>query len=232
MPRPLRINAPNVFFHILNRGNNRQTVFRDEKDFIYFLQLVKRYKKELRFRLFHLCLMPNHIHFMLEPTVEGSLSKILLKLTLAYTRYFNKKYHAVGHVWQGRFKSSLIEKENYFIQCGLYVELNPVRAKLVVKPEDWPWSSYRFYAFGEKDNLVGELIDPDPYYLDLDEDHYNRQRKYRNNISDIMGEGFLEGIRQNLDGGIFGSPNFIQIAKEKFKIKSLKPPGRPRKNQS
>lgn len=189
-------------------------------------------KKELKFRLYHLCLMPNHIHFVLEPTIEGSLSKILLKLTLAYTRYSNKKYRGVGHVWQGRFKSSLIDKENYFIWCGLYVELNPVRARLVSKPEDWPWSSYRFYAFGEKDNLIGELIDPDPYYLDLDENQENRQKKYINNVSEVMKERFLKDIRQNLDGGIFGSLSFIKITKEKFKISSPKSPGRPRKGKN
>ena len=232
MSRPLRITAPNLFFHVLNRGNNRQTIFKAKDDFIYFLQLLKRYKKELKFRLYHFCLMPNHVHFVLEPTIEGSLSKILLKLTLAYTRYFNKKYHGVGHVWQGRFKSSLIEKEDYFIWCGLYVELNPVRAKIVGKPEDWPWSSYRFYAFGEKDNLIGELIDFDPYYLYFDKDQFGRQKKYGDNFRDIMKEKFLEGIRQDLDRGIFGSPNFIQITKENFKIGSSKPPGRPRKEKN
>lgn len=105
MPRPLRITAPNIFFHILNRGNNRQTVFRDEEDFIYFLQLLKRYKKELKFRLYHFCLMPNHIHFVIEPTIEGSFSKILLKLTLAYTRYFNKKYQGVAMFGKGDLRA-------------------------------------------------------------------------------------------------------------------------------
>lgn len=176
--------------------------------------------------------MPNHIHFVIEPSIEGSLSRILLKITLAYTRYFNKKYRGVGHVWQGRFKSSLIDKEDYLIRCGLYAELNPVRAGLAVKPEDWSWSSYRFYAFGENDYLIGELIDPDPYYLDLSRDQISRQERYRESIVDVMKEKFIQDIRQGLDGGVFGSQNFLQIAKEKFKIKSIKPSGRPRKNQS
>ena len=119
MPRPLRITLPNLPFHILNRGNNRQKVFIDEFDFIYFIDLLKRFKKELNFKLYHFCLMPNHTHFIMEPTTEGSLPKIMLKLTLAHTRYFNKKYHGVGNVWQGRYKSSLIDKDNYFIWCGI-----------------------------------------------------------------------------------------------------------------
>ncbi|MBM3251019.1 MAG: hypothetical protein FJZ07_02180, partial [Candidatus Nealsonbacteria bacterium] len=99
MPRPLRITTPNIPFHILNRGNNRQEVFKDEEDFEFFLNLLKRYKKELFFKLYHFCLMPDHTHFVLEPTIEESLPKIMLKLTLSHTRYFNKKYRGVGHVW-------------------------------------------------------------------------------------------------------------------------------------
>jgi len=231
MPRPLRITLPNLPFHILDRGNNHQVVFRDEKDFIYFLKLLKRYKKELKFKLYHLCLMPNHIHLMIEPTIEGSLSKIMMRLTLAYSAYFNGKYKAVGHVWQGRYKSSLIDKEGYFIWCGIYIELNPVRAGLVARPEDWRWSSYRFYAFEETNPLIKELIDIDPYYQDLGNTPKERQRKYRENIEGVMKEKFLKDIRQKLDEGVFGGSVFIQQMKKKFKISSLRPRGRPRKKK-
>ena len=227
MPRPLRITVPNFPFHILNRGNNRQVVFREEEDFVYFLKLLKRYKKELKFKLYHFCLMPNHSHFMIEPTIEGSLSKIMLKLTLAYTWYFNKKYRGVGHVWQGRYKSSLLDKEDYFIWCGLYNELNPTRAKLVERPEDWPWSSFRFYAFGEIDPLMAELIDMDPYYLELGSGPQERQKQYRENMEGVMKEEFLKNIREKLDEGVFGRSNFVEEMKKKFKIKSLRPKGRP-----
>jgi putative transposase len=231
MPRPLRITVPNLPFHILDRGNNRQIVFREEEDFVYFLKLLKRYKKELKFKLYHFCLMPNHIHFMIEPTTAGSLPKIMMRLTLAYSSYFNRKYGGVGHVWQGRYKSSLIDKENYFIWCGLYVELNPVRAGLVEKPEDWRWSSYNFYAFGKVDSLIGGLIDVDPYYLQLGGNSEERQKGYRQNIEGVMKEKFLEDIREELNQGVFGSPNFITTVKEKFKIRSLKRRGRPRKEE-
>jgi len=98
MPRPLRITVPNLLFHVLDRGNNRQIVFREERQEEDFLKLLKRYKKELKFRLYHFCLMPNHIHFVIEPTIAGSLPKIMIRLTLAYSSYFNKKYGGVGHV--------------------------------------------------------------------------------------------------------------------------------------
>jgi len=231
MPRPLRITIPYLPFHILDRGNNRQIVFREDEDFVYFLKLLKRYKKELKFKLYHLCLMSNHIHFLIEPTVEGSLPKIMMRLTLAYSVYFNKKYGGVGHVWQGRYKSSLIDKEDYFIWCGLYIELNPVRAKLVTQPEDWRWSSYNFYAFGEIDPLIENLIDVDPYYLQLGSSPGERQKRYRQNIEGVMEERFLKDIREKLNEGVFGNLNFIKEMKEKFKIRSLRCRGRPRKEE-
>ena len=230
MPRPLRITVPNLFFHILNRGNNRQTIFRDEEDFLFFIQLLKRYKKELKFRLYHFCLMPNHTHFLMEPTIENSLSKIMLKLTLAYTWYFNRKYKSVGHVWQGRFKSSLLDRESYFLWCGLYIELNPVRAKLAARPEDWRWSSYCFYALEEGDRLMDGLVDFDPYYLELGNNLLKRRERYREEIEGA-GEEFLGNIRKQLDEGVYGRPEFVREMKEKFKIKSLRLSGRPRKGE-
>lgn len=232
MPRPLRITIPNLPFHVLNRGNNRQIVFREEEDFVYFVKLLKRYKKELKFKLYHFCLMPNHLHFVIEPTIEGSLSKIMLRLTLAYTWYFNHKYGGVGHAWQGRFKSSLLDKEDYFIWCGLYNELNPVRAGLVARPEDWRWSSYRFYAFGEIDPLMEGLIDIDPYYLQLGRSDDERQKKYRENVEGVMKEEFLKNIRKQLDRGIFGGVEFVKEMSERFKIKLPRPRGRPRQEKN
>jgi len=79
MPRPLRITIPDIPFHILNRGNNRQMIFRDDEDYEFFIDLLVRYKKELLFKLYHFCLMPNHTHFVMEPTIEGSLSRAMLK---------------------------------------------------------------------------------------------------------------------------------------------------------
>jgi len=169
---------------------------------------------------------------MIEPTVEGSLPKIMMRLTLAYSSFFNKKYRGVGHVWQGRYKSSLVDKEDYFIWCGLYVELNPVRAGLVARPENWRWSSYNFHAFGKTDPLLEGLIDADPYYLKLGNTFQERQKKYQEQMEGVVKEeAFLRNIRKKLDEGVFGKPSFIQEMKEKFKIKSLKPRGRPRREE-
>lgn len=175
--------------------------------------------------------MPNHIHLQMEPTQERGISKIMHRLTLAHTWYFNKKHHAVGHVWQGRFKSSLIDKDEYFLQCGLYIELNAKRAGLVEKPEDWPWSSYKLYAFGKSEPLVEEIVDLDPFYLELADNPKKRQKIYRRMVEEAMEEDFLKKIREELDEGVFGSSQFIEEAKIRFEIKSLNPRGRPKKGK-
>lgn len=231
MARPLRISVANLPFHVLDRGNNRQTVFHGEADFVYYLRLLRRYKDELKFKLYHFCLMPNHFHLVLEPTIEGSLAKTMMRLTLAYSWYFNQRYGGVGHVWQGRYKSSLVDKENYFIWCGLYVELNPVRAGLVSKPEDWRWSSYRFHASGEMEHVTKGLVDASAYYLELGHTVGERQKSYREEALEVMKEESLKGIREKLDGGVFGRQDFVREAKERFKIGSLRPRGRPRKGE-
>ena len=231
MARPLRVTTANIPFHILDRGNNRQIIFYNEEDFIYFLKLLIRYKKELKFKLYHLCLMPNHIHLMIEPLIDGNLPRIMMRLTLAYSSYFNKKYQGVGHVWQGRYKSSIIDKDNYFIWCGLYVEINPLRAGLVEKPEDWQFSSYGFYAFGKAHPLIEKLIDIDPYYQGLGNSSEKRQKRYRQYVNNVINETFLKDIRNQLDEGVFGEKKFIQAMKTKFKIRSLRGRGRPRKEE-
>lgn len=231
MARPLRITVPNLPFHVLDRGNNRQIVFQEEADFVYYLRLLRRYKDELKFKLYHFCLMPNHFHLVLEPTIEGSLPKIMMRSTLAYSWYFNQRYGGVGHVWQGRYKSSLVDKENYFIWCGLYVELNAVRAGLVSKPEDWRWSSYRFHAFGEIDPLTKGLVDTSAYYSELGHAVGERQKNYRDDVADVMKEEFLKGIREKLDEGVFGKEDFVREARERFKIGSVRSRGRPRKGE-
>ena len=170
------------------------------------------------------------IHLMIEPLIDGSLPKIMMRLTLAYSSYFNRKYRGVGHVWQGRYKSSIIDKDNYLIWCGLYIEINPLRAGLVEKPEDWQFSSYEFYAFSKAHPLIEKLIDIDPYYYQgLGNSLKERQERYRQYINDVIDETFLKGIRDQLNEGVFGEKKFIQKMKTKFKIRSLRGKGRPRK---
>lgn len=231
MGRPLRINVPNIPFHVLSRGNNKQVVFCEPAEFDYYLKLIKKYKEEFKFKLYHFCLMPNHLHFQIEPTIEGSLSKFMQKITLAHTKFFHQKYGTVGHIWQGRYKSSLIDRDEYFLHCGFYIEQNPRRKGLVEKAEDWKWSSYKFYAFGEKDSLIAAIIDPDPFYLELSLNPEKRQKFYREMAERVMEDYFLKRIRSSLDHGVFGREEFFREMKDRFKDSFLRGRGRPPKNR-
>ena|SRR3989338_1559018 len=178
MPRSPRLLLPLSFYHVMTRGNNKNTIFRFDSDYFYFLNLIEKYKKELEFHLFHYCLMPNHVHLLIQTKKADHFSLFMKKLNLAYFHYYRRHYEWIGHFWQDRFKSQPVGKDDYFIQCGKYIELNPVRANIVEKPEDYYYSSYRYYIFGEKNSLITE----DFMYQSLSSKKEERQKKYNEMI--------------------------------------------------
>jgi len=155
MPRTARVTLDNVYYHIITRGNQKQKVFEDASDYQRYLSLVARYKKKFCFKLFCFCLMPNHVHLIIEVDNHERLQKIMRGLNLSYTLYFNFKYKKVGHLWQDRFKSRIIEKDTYFLKCIDYIEANPIRANLVKNIYEYPWNSYNFRVKNNKimDNI-------------------------------------------------------------------------------
>lgn len=214
MPRQARIIIPNFPYHVLNRGNNKEIVFFDDEDFRFFLRQVKKYKEKFGIKIYHYCLMPNHYHFLVEPPTPDALAKFMQALMLVYAQHIQRKYGKVGHIWQGRYKSPIIEKEDYLVQCGYYIEDNPRRAGLKKDLKDWSWSSYQFYAFGKPDPIV----DIDPDYLKLGAMPEERQENYRKYIMRTQDEKWLENIRQRLHQGILGSEGFIKEMVERYKI--------------
>lgn len=154
MPRGARILMRNVCYHIVNRGNQKQNIFLEDNDYIKFLEILKHYKRKCRFRLYGYCLMPNHIHMILWPKDPAGLAKFMQGILQTYSICFSKKYKKPGRIWQGRFKSMIVEKDNYFLDCIYYVEMNPVRAGLVSSPAQYRWSSYRERVFGDKTGLL------------------------------------------------------------------------------
>lgn len=155
MPRTARITLENGCYHIITRGNQKQSVFIDSQDYEKYLHIVTKYKKRYKFKLYCFCLMPNHVHLIIEVKNPSMLNKIMRGLNLSYTLYFNSKYEKVGHLWQDRFKSKIIEKDAYLLECINYIELNPLRASLASNIEKYPWSSYNFRMInnGILDNL-------------------------------------------------------------------------------
>ena len=143
MPRGPRLVLDNAIYHIITRGNQRQRVFWDQFDYTKYLKKLKFYKKGLGFKLYGYCLMPNHIHIIGQMERKENLAIFMQSINNSYTFYFNFKYKKVGHLWQGRFKSKIITKNRYLLDCISYVELNPVRANIVISPCEYKWSSYK-----------------------------------------------------------------------------------------
>ena len=157
MPAGPRLLIKNACYHITTRGNQRQQIFFDEKDYKRYLLILRKFKRKFSFLLYGYCLMPNHIHLIGEPKLSVSMAKFMQGLSRSYTAYFNKRYKKVGHLWQGRFKSKVIIKDNYLIDCTHYVEFNPVRAKIVNSAGEYYWSSYQERILGK--NTFIRLLD-------------------------------------------------------------------------
>src|SRR5579859_4324221 len=158
MPRtPRRFElSENICYHVINRGHNRETVFRDDADRLAFLKRLGEYKTRFQFQLFHSCLRDNHFHLVLRPHAPRDLPRLMAGLLRSYVHYYHKRYRFVGHLWQGRFKSPAVQADPYLLSCGRYVERNSVAARLVKSPWDYRWSSCRAVALGEADALVDE----------------------------------------------------------------------------
>lgn len=155
MPRKARLILENVCYHIITRGNQKQAIFRDKDDYETYMGFVSKYKQKYGFKLYGWCLMNNHIHMVIE---SGLLAKAMHGINLSYAQYFSYKYKAVGHFWQDRYKSYPIQKDSYLINCISYIEYNPVRAQIALRPEDHEWSSYRARILGGKNHLLDNLV--------------------------------------------------------------------------
>ena len=175
MPRKPRVFKDEGYYHVISRGNNQEPVFLSDNDFRVFKQAVLEAKLKYPFKLFHYCLMPNHVHLLLQVSKGRELSKIMHLILLIYSRWFKKQTGHTGHLWQGRFRSPLIDKESYMLECGRYVERNPVIAGIVKTPEDYVWSSHPHYAHGTADPLV----DDDPYFESFGINLIERRKNYR-----------------------------------------------------
>lgn len=145
MSRPLRLEFEGAVYHVTSRGNERAAIFRDDADREKFLEIVASIVDRQRWLLHAYCLMGNHYHLLVE-TPRGNLSSGMQRLNGRYTQLFNRRHRRAGHVLEGRYKAIHVEKEAHLLELCRYVVLNPVRARLVERPEDWRWSSYRMTA--------------------------------------------------------------------------------------
>lgn len=153
MARKPRIEFPGGLYHIITRGNRREEVFLDDSDYKRYLDLLSHYHNRYNFLLYAYVLMPNHTHLLIEQN-ETPISKIMQGINQSYTQYFNKRYNKVGHLFQGRYKALLCDKDGYLLVLVRYIHLNPVRAHIVKMPEDYVWSSHNAYIGDKKQDFV------------------------------------------------------------------------------
>src|SRR3954471_7167052 len=153
MPRPPRIVRAGQTLHLVQRGNNRTACFTCDQDRAYFAHLLRRIGERTGCAIHAYVLMRNHVHLLLTVSEARSPSRMMQTLGRRYVRYFNDRVERTGTLWEGRFRSSVIDSERYFFQCSRYIEMNPVRAGLAMRPVDYPWSSYRCNALGAFDGL-------------------------------------------------------------------------------
>ncbi|MFA5310976.1 MAG: transposase [Candidatus Omnitrophota bacterium] len=213
MPRTRRIiPIEEAALHIVCRGNNRQRIFYDDGDKLKYYALLCELKHENGVDILNYCIMDNHVHSISYLRSENNLSKFMKQVNLSYFHYYKKKYGYCGHLWQNRFRSNIIEYDRYLLQCGKYIELNPVRAGMVNSPGEYLFSSYNYYSNGKPDSLVTTS----PVYRGLSDSPSARQKNY---INFVINGSIINStvIAKNL---YIGSPEFIAMYQERFKIKN------------
>lgn len=192
MAKKKRIWYPGAVYHITNRGNRRADIFRDEEDYQVYLSILQQTMDRYSYILYSYCLMTNHIHLQLE-TKDVEIWHIMRNINLLYTKYFNNKYNYIGHLFQGRYKSEVIESDSYNLETSRYIHLNPVKAGMVGNPIEYKWSSYGIYMGQKKSDLVNE-------HKILSYFKGNSRRLYREYVeSKLVWPTSIEELEDNLE---------------------------------
>jgi REP-associated tyrosine transposase len=205
MARLPRFVIPDQPQHVIIRGNNRDPIFFEDVDYQFYLEKLKQACEKHECDLHAYVLMTNHVHLLITPHTEQGLGKVMQMIGRYYVQYFNYSYQRTGTLWEGRYKATLIDSENYLLTCYRYIELNPVRAEMVEHAADYPWSSYRFNALGQEDTLVV----PHDEYLKLANTVEERQCAYRALFKNYLNEKTLTAIRESTNKAwVLGSSHF------------------------
>ena len=227
MPRRARLSLPNVPLHIIQRGNNRQACFFADEDYRNYLDWLAEYAGKTCCRVHAYVLMTNHVHLLISAEQGGSSGALMKAVGQRYVQYVNRSYRRSGTLWEGRFRSCLIQEETYLLACQRYIELNPVRADMVAHPVEYRWSSYRANAQGEEDALVR----PHPLYEALGRDAASRQATYRELFRYELEPGLVDEIRRATNGNYaLGNERFAkQVALALGRRVTPGKSGRPRR---
>jgi putative transposase len=158
MARQLRIEYKGAFYHVTSRGNQKEQIFWDDKDREELRKIIKRTKERYGYLIHAYVFMDNHYHLLIE-TPYANIKQIMQNINTSYTVYVNKRHRRAGHLFQGRYKAFIVDKESYLLELGRYIHLNPVRAKIVERPEDYRWSSYKEYVIGRGKEAITDTDD-------------------------------------------------------------------------
>jgi putative transposase len=221
MPRTSRAAVGGIVYHVLNRGNGRMGIFREPVDYEAFLKLLVDGKEKADVEVFGFCLMPNHWHLVLRPKTDTDLAAYLSWVTNTHVKRYRVHYRRTsGHLYQGRYKSFPVEEDAYFLTLLRYVEANPRRAKLVVKAEQWRWSS-----LGCDRKLAERLLDPWPL---------DRPRGWRGIVNQPLSDDDRDRVETSLERGRpLGSDAWtLRMARRLDLQYTLRPRGRPRKSMA
>ena len=225
MPRKPRVSPIGIPQHVIQRGNNRQVCFTSDQDFKAYANWLKEYSRKFHVEIHAWVFMTNHVHLLCTPQKANAVSLMMQSLGRQYVRYFNYTYKRTGTLWEGRFKSCLVQTEEYLIQLYRYIELNPVRANMVNDPAEYVWSSYQINALGK----ASQLCTPHQVYLSISNDPQARQSSYRALFQYQLDAKIINDIRQATNKGmVIGSDTFKDQI-EKLTGKSMHPKkiGRP-----
>jgi REP element-mobilizing transposase RayT len=211
MARPLRIEYPGAHYHVTSRGDRQEAIFDDDQDRAAFLSVLAEVISRFRWRCHAYCLMENHYHLMIE-TPEGNLTKGMRQLNGVFTQRSNRRHKRSGHLFQGRYKAILVDRDSYFLELARYIVLNPVRAAMVKHPRQWAWSSYRA--------TIGAAVAPvwlttDDLLAEFGKRRAEARRKYQEFIADGIGK---ESIWKDLKRQIYlGDDDFVEQMRGKLR---------------
>ncbi len=207
MARQLRIEYDGAFYHVTARGNERREIYRDDQDRNRFLEYLQTSHKRFGIKIHAYCLMDNHYHLLIE-TPRANISRCMQYINTAYTVYYNVRHNRTGHLFQGRYKAVLVEKDEYLLELSRYIHLNPVRAGIVRIPEQYQWSSYRYYK--------GDAHIPEFLEQETTTSYCKDRQGYLRFVQEGIGLDISNPDRRAVAGCVLGGEEFVNEIKEKY----------------
>lgn len=211
MARKPRIEISGGLYHIITRGNNRRRIFGSEDDYLKFLSFLESQKAKRPFYLYAYCLMPNHVHLLAE-MLDDPMSRVMHALLTAYSQYHNRKYKKIGHLFQGRYKAILCQTDRYLGELVRYIHLNPVRAKIVARPEEFEYSGHRAYLGLDTSGLV----DADPVLRHFGANKNRAIEVYAQFVNAALGEKSQKEYYLASEGRMLGNEAFLDEVKQRI----------------